>query len=437
MSFNAVRQGYRTAGTKQFNADGLFPLWTGYQTKDKSTNKYYFDNSTAYPLTAVATGTTTEQTDNKPVQGDLYGTLFNPDSNFNNKPMVDSNRNYRRITAASPNDGAKMTVSADLSKVRWAVLVAKSPDTSVAAKLKIRSSASNESVCSFTTSSTANTWEVFPFKFREDGSTGVTFTEIPVFTGITEIEITVDTTDSIDAYMLYFVYDYKEIIGAKLDLPFFCLTEAAVEDNLETSNIVCNQLTAAKTGTSREITATLTTNKKTYSNFAYGLGTVMANTQQYVPEPYSNETFNTKTVASNTITVASGLKIAGVFIDGIPCVDVTEYSSTAADIPAYSYAYSSTTMTFNPVHNGKVVTILIDNQKYIDSVDITGLELGYVGYLRLPRRTLSGTWTYLLAGNAQVMLNTETFNDDGDTIPVQFSIYPSASNGKFAIIAEG
>lgn len=421
-----------TAGTKQFANP---PVFKAYQVKDNLIPyKLYWDDSSAYPLTDIATGTHATVSSRRPLAGDLYETLFDPANTSSDVPLVGQKRDYARITAGAIDDGAKISVGNwDLSNRNWFVLVVKSTGTSIAGKLKIRSSAGNESVCSFTTNSTADTWEAKVFDFRTDGATNVAFTGTPVFTGITEIEVTVDTADSVDVAMTYATVTRQEIIGSELTIVHPCISEAGIEDSVDVGDLLCRQLAEASTVTGRTTTVTLGTKKKDIADQAIALGDVLSKEQVYVPELYYDATLNSTAIATGTITVTAGLKIAHIYIDGVGYLQAFD---SATDVPEGAYHYSGTTITVNAIYNGKVPRIYIYNQKNLLVRKARGLELGYVGYLDIPRKTENGSYEYWKSSKAQVRMTAESFNDDFDQINFEYKLFANASGAFYTVANE-
>jgi hypothetical protein len=419
-----------SAGTKQFNE---YPIYfAGYQVKDDTlTNKLYTEGSSAYSATAVATGTTTIQTSRKPLAGDLYNTVFNPADTSVNVPLVAKGKDYTRITGTSINDGAKWTVSWDLSADNIFTIVLKSAGTSVAGKLKIRSSASNESVCAFTTSSTANTWERKSFDFKTNGATGVTFTGTPVFTAITEIEVTLDAiTTSVDVAMIYGAGNTLQLIGNRLDYAHPCISEMAFENALEKADLLCGQQVVESTGTSRAISVKIGAKKKDIEAEAIAMGNVIKYKSGYFLELINDTNVGNKAVTAGAITLASGLNIARVYIEGVGNL---KKADSATSITEGGYFYTGTTLTISTIHNGKVPTIYIFNLKSVLTTQIKDLELGYVGWLQIPRKLLNGKYQYVTCKKAQVMLEPETMAEDYDQMNFMYNIYPSG--GTYAEIA--
>lgn len=430
MSLVITRPTITTAGSKQFNSE-LITVFTGYQVKDTLiTQKLYTNNSSAYPATAVATGTFAVQSTNFPLAGDLYNTIYNPSNTSLQTPLVGVRNDYTRVTAASANDGIKYSVSWNMTLSNFAVIVVKSTGTSVAGKVKFRSSASNESVCSFTTSATANTWEKKIFEVKRDTSPGVALTGTPVFSSITELEITLDATGSADVAMIYGVNNYSQIIGEKVVIPHRCTTEAEFENTLEAADLLCGQQVEQKTGNGRNVQFTLGSKKKDIESQGIAMGDIVRLKSGYFLELLNDENVGAKTVAAGTITLPAGLKVANVYIEGVG--NLKEYH-TATGIPEGAYHYTSTTLTLNTLYNSTTPVIYIWNQSNKITREIRNLELGYVGFLQVPRKTESGKYEYITSKKAQVMLNAEGYNDDFDQVNFMYSVYPQ--NGVYAEIA--
>jgi len=419
-----------TAGTKQF---GDLPIiFSGYQVKDTLiNNKLYADNSSAFPSTVVGTATLNLRTSNSPLAGNLFETLFNPGNTSALRPLVGQKRDYLNINATAINGGAKWAVSWNMSFDNWTALVIKSTGTSIAGKLKFRSSVGNESVCAFTTSSVANTWtNISRSEFKINGATGVTFTGTPVFSNITEVEITLDAVSQIDVAMIYGVNNYSQIIGEVVGYIHTCVSEANFENNLEMSELLCNQLVEQKTGSGRAVSITVGSKKKDIEAQAIGLGDIIKMKQGYFLDIINDDTVGKRAVTAGAITLIAGLNIALVEIDG---VGVLKPFHSATAVPENAYFYTGTTFTTNPLYNGRVVRIYIWNLTNKATREIKRLEMGFVGFLQMPRRTESGKYEYITTRKAQVTLQTEGFNDDFDQVNFMYDIYPQ--NGTYVEIA--
>lgn len=420
-----------SAGTKQFS--DLVSIFTGYQVKDTTLeNKLYTEGSSAYPATVVGTATATIITSRKPLSGDLYETVFNPADTSANIPLVGQSKNYTNINATAINGGAKWTVAWNMTSDNWFSIVVKSTGTSVAGKLKIRSSASNESVCTFTTSATANTWERKTFNFKTNGATGVTFTGTPVFTAITEIEVTLDAVSQADVALVYGANNLSQLIGAKISIAHPCVSEFAMENTLETVDFICGQQAIGSTGTSRAFTIKIASLKKDIESQSLGMGDVLKVKSNYVQELVNDTNIGNRAFSAGALTIATGQIIARIYVDG---VGMLKEADSATTVPEGAYHYNSGTgvITVNVLYNGKVPTIYIWNNKSLLTSQVKNLELGYVGYLSIPRKLESGKYQYNIFRKAQVMMEAETMADDGDKLNFMYKVYPI--NGLYADIS--
>jgi hypothetical protein len=419
-----------TAGTKQFGGDKPI-TFTGYQVKDTLlNNKLYTDNSTAYPATVVGTATITTVSSRFPLSGDLFETVFNPGDAISQVPLVGQQRDYININATATNGGCKFSVAWDMSQDNWFAVVNKSSSTSVAGKVKVRSSASQESVLSFTTSATAQTWKVDLYDFKTNGASGVTFTGTPVFTGITEIEITLDAISTADIALVYGANNYSQIIGSKIAYKHACVSEADLQMTMEISDLLCNQQVEQRTGSGRNVQFTIGSKKKDLEAQAFAMGDVLRRKLGYFIELLNDQNVGGKAVAAGTITLPASQNIALVEIDGVGTLK--PYHS-ATNVPVGAYHYTGTTLTVNTLYNGKIPTIYIWNRVSKLTRQVRNLELGYVGFLQVPRKTESGKYEYVTSTKAQVSLEAEGFNDDFDQVNFLYSVYPK--NGVYVEIA--
>lgn len=432
MSYIPTTVSQTSGGTKQF---GEYPIiFKFYQTKDSIVNnKLYTDGSSAYPATAVGTGSVSTVESRLPLAGDLYETVYNPANSSNQVPVVGKQRNYTRVNCGgTANGGAKWNVNWDLSAENWFAIAVKATATSIAGKVKVRSSASNEYSLAFTTSATANTWETKYFDFKTSGSTGVTITGSPVPTTITEIEVTLDVlSTSCDVALVYGTSIPQQIIGQAITFMMPCVSEFAFENTLETADLLCNQQVKQSLSTGRTISVKVGTKSKDVIAQAYALGDVPKRKAGRFLELYNSTNVGNRAISAGAVTVGSGLDFASIYIDGVGTLHPV---NSATNVPEGGYHYTGSTLTFNTVHNGKTPTIYIFNTITKVTRTIQNLELGYVGYLQIPRRFENGKIEYITVPKAQVMLDTEGFNDDGDQINFMFKVYPK-SDGVYAEIA--
>lgn len=432
MSFIPTTVTQTSGGTKQF---AEYPIiFKFYQVKDSIiSNKLYTDGSSAYPATAVGTGSFSTVESRLPLAGDLYETVYNPANSVSQVPVVGRQRNYTRVNCGGTvNGGAKWTVTWNLTSENWFAIAVKAPTSSVAGKLKIRSTASNEYVLAFTTSATANTWETKYFDFKTSGSTGVTITGVPVPATITEVEVTLDViSTSCDVAFLYATNIPQQIIGQTVTFTMPCVSEFAFENTLETADLICNQQVEQSLSTGRTISIKVGTKAKDVIAQSYALGDVPLRQTGRFLELYNSNTIGNRSISAGVMTIGSGLDLASVFIDGVGTLHPV---NSATNVPEGGYHYTGSTLTFNTIHNGKVPVIHIFNTISKLTRSIKNLELGYVGFLQVPRRFENGKIEYITVPKAQVMLDAEGFNDDGDQVNFMFKVYPTAS-GVYAEIA--
>jgi len=418
-----------TAGTKQFN--DLPIVFSGYQVKDSLiSNKIYTDNSSAYPATAIATGSASTISTNFPLAGDLFATIYNPGNTIANVPLVGRQRDYTRVTAGAIADGVKWAVSWDMTLDNWFVVVVKSGGTSVAGKLTVRSTAGNESVCAFTTSSVANTWESKIFNFKTAGATGVTITGAPAFAAITEIEVTLDAASNADVAMAYAVNNYSQIIGSRIAYRHACVSEANFQNTLEMADLLCGQQVEQKTGSGRTIEITVGSKKKDIEAQAIGIGDIVRRKNGYFLEVLNDENVGQKAVTAGVITIPAGLNVALVEIEG---AGVLKPYHEATAVPEGAYHYDTTTITTNALYNGKVLRVWIWNRVSKVTRQVKNLEMGFLGFLQMPRKTESDKYEYITTTKTQVSLQPEGFNDDFDQVNFMYSVYPQ--NGTYVEIA--
>lgn len=420
------------AGTKQW-VD--YPIvFKHYQYKDTFISELlYLEGSAAYPATVVGTATTSIITSNFPVSGE---TIYHPSHTAStvdgftvNSPLVGRRSNYTRINATAINGGSKWTVSWDMSNDNWLVVVHKSSTTSVAGKVKVRSSVSNESVGAFTTSATANTWTASIFNFKTSGATGVTITGTPVYTGITEVEITLDAISVCDIAAVYAVNNLDQVIGRIIGYSHTCVSEVAFENTLETANLLCGQQVERVTGSGRTMSMTISSKKFDMLTEASAMGTSLEQKTIYYEDVINSDVIGKKTITAGTVTLLGSQNLSSVYVDGVQFSRVT--SATAIPLNAYHYNSSTGVFTFNTQYNGRTPIVRIWNTASRTTRSIRNLEMGYLGYLQAPRRAEeSGVIDYITCEKAQNMFDSEALNDDFDQLNIKYNIYPS--NGVYA-----
>ena len=431
MSLVLTTQPVTSAGTKQF---GELPIvFTGYQVKDSLIDyKIYTNNSSANLVVPQGAGATVQVINTDfPPNGDLFTTLYNPSITNPILPLVGVKKDYVRIARSSAAGGAKIAVQWDLSLQNWFVLIAKSTAASVAGKLIIRSSSGNQAECSFTTPTTANTWARFIFNFKTNGAPGVSFTGTPNFSNITELEISLDAANtSVDVAMLYAVNNYSQIIGNKIVYKHSCISEFAFDNTLDFADLLCNQQVSQRTGTSRKIEITIGAKRKDIEAQAIALGDIIRLKTGYFLELINDDNVGQRVITNGSITLPSNLNIALVEIDGVGVLK--EYHQNTG-IPEGAYHYSGSTLTVNSIYNGKIPRIYIWSKENKPTRTISNLDLGFLGFMQIPRRMENGKFEYITAPKAQVSLDNEAFNEDFDQVNFKYTILPH--NGRYVEIA--
>jgi len=411
---------YTTAGTKQFET----LAFKHYQYKDTViVNKVYWDDSSNFPISNIATGTNAQESVNLPVSGEI---VYSPTTSA---PLVGQARNVTKISATAADDGAELTVAWDMTNDDYFVIVLKSSGTSTAGVVNIKDSTGTAySTCSFTTSATANTWEKFVFDFKNDSASNVAITGTPDYTDITDIEITLDTlsTDATVA-MTYSVNNLNQVIGTAITLDYTtCPSASTLTQNFETTDLVCKQLTKRKIATGRAPTLELTNKTEDLLRSAAVNGSAVKRDSQYVFEKIYGTEFNSSAIAAGAISLGTGLVIGLVKIGErtlSPVPDATLVSATS-----YHYATSTGTMTFATSNNGETPTVWAENSVTLDNFDVAGLELGYIGRMYITRVSEQGTKIYNTAYKAQLTIGDESGADDGDEITTSFAFLPDSEN---------
>lgn len=396
-----------------------------YQCLDDGiTNKLYFDGSYFDSLGAnVGTGSETTQTTNRPVDGNLYDNLYYYDNTEAQRPLVGQSLNYKRIACGGTENGGRVySYLANLSNANWAVIVVKSTGTGVAGKFKIRSSSGNKSVCAFTTSATANTWERKIFDFKNNGTPGVTFTGSPVFTAITQLEITLDAiSTSVDVAMVYFANNYLEIIGNELKIRQTCISEYAIERTLDTAFLTCKQQEERGTGTGKSVMFNVGTKKQNITVEGMALGDIVQGRTVYTTEVINSANVGNRAITAGVIALTPNLNIDTVFIGD---QQLASYH-TATGVPLNGFHYNSTSgdLTVNTAYNNKVPTIKVNSAINLPSIQDKGLKLGYVGAFRAKITVNENKYKLYTAKKAQIMFNDIAVNEDYDQENYSYKVY--------------
>lgn len=420
---------YVTAGTSQYGY--IPPIWTGYQTQEVFLPvKIYLNNSASTPITTVGTGTFNIDNANGPIVADKFNTLYSPDNSDFDVPLVGSNKSYCSITAAAANDGIKIPVNLDLSKQNWMVIVDRSNTASLAGKAKVRSTTGNESIISFTTSATPKKWlgggtEVaHTFLFRDETQSNVSFLGTPDFSDITEIEITLDAPGTMDVAMVYFTEDASQFIGATNEVHFECLSDVAKERNMETSELMCNQLAEMVIGTAKTKSYSFTIKKQNLQVLGLSSGSVAKTINTNVYTTYTSPEVLPQTITSGTITLPNAnVVIASISVEiAKQNTTLKRFGGAAADTPSLMYHRDGATLTFNAEYNGKVPTIMIYDKQDVVGYEDKGLETGPVGYLVLTQQTQSGGLVQDHAPKAQISLDSTNSADDGDEVVIKLTV---------------
>jgi hypothetical protein len=412
-----------SAGTKSI----LNVAWDAYQTSDRDIDtKLYTDGSSLYTAisTAVSAGTETFKSVDGPVVGDAYDTTYYYTDTEVQRPLVGQQRNTVVITAPAINAGRLYDTNFNLANKNHFVLVVKSSGTSVAGKVKIRSTASNESVCAFTTSATANTWERKIFDFKVSGSTGVTFTGTPNFAVVCDVEITLDVASNVEVALLYFVDSYEQIIGNVLKTRINCVSEYGIERSVDQADLICRQQVERSTISKKSLEIKVSTKKQDLATKGLGMGTQVINRTAYIIETVNSTNVGAKTISAGAITLNVGADldiIDMVLIDGNRLISYD--SATNVPVNGYHYNTSSGVWTFNTLRNGKIPTITVNNALSLPSVQDKELYDGYTGPLRLELSVNDVKVKQYLAKKAKLTFSDTAINEDFDQENYSFKVY--------------
>lgn len=421
-----------SAGSKQvLNFD-----FDGYQVKDTLiSNKLYLDGS-SYENglgTAVGTATTSIEYTNTPLAGELFGTVYDVTDTEANRPLVGLKKDVRKITTTVVDTGRIYTVNWNMSLDSWFVFVVKSTGTSVAGKIKIRRSSGNEVVCPFTTSATANTWTRAIFDFKNITPTGNP--GLNNWTDITEVEITLDAANNITGAMFYAVPDYSMIIGNRVMIRTRCINEFAITNTIETANLMCKQEVEQTTATGRTFEITSGAKKKDVESNAIALGDLLTREVNQMIDIVNSNEFGKRAFTTDSgqasITLPIGLNLHSVYANETNLKPF--HSATAVPTGAYFYDSATGKLTVNIGYVNKIPTVEINNAATLPTYSVKGLELGFVGKLRIQRKLENGKRQLWTQNKVQVVLDSEGMNEDFDQDNFKYMVYKDG-NGRYSTV---
>jgi hypothetical protein len=416
---NKWNKPYTTAGTKQY----AVLEFMHYQYKDNSNiipNKVYWDNNTIYPVTAVATGTFSAQTTGKPASGEV---VYTPSATA---PLIGQDRSYVKITAAAANDGAEVTgIAQDFSNVTYFVAVVKSTTASKAGKIKITDSTGTAyATCSFTTSASTDTWSSVAFDLKSGNDTSVVVTGSIDWTDIQDITVTLDAAGDVSVAMTYGINSLNQMIGQVLTYDYItCPSSAIISDNMETTDLICKQLTKRKIATKTAPQLELKHKATSLAQMGVSIGTVAKNSSVYTLEEIYSSTLGKPAITAGTVSVPTSItRLGSVMVGGRALVSAPR--AMLVDANSYYFDSATGTVTFDSSYNGSVPTIYAESAKNLDNVDKIGLELGYVGRFYITRNAEDGRKIHNLVYKAQIMSGETSPADDGDEMTTTFAFLP-------------
>jgi len=415
-------QNYTTAGTKQFKTLSF----VHYQYKgglNLIPSQVYFDNNTLAPVTAVGTGTVTQVSTGRPLSGE---TVYSPVSNA---PLVGEDRQYSKVVAVAADDGMQVAVKWDMSNDNYLTIVVKSSTASTSGKVRVTDSTGTAySECTFTTGTAVNTWETFVFAFKDNTKANVTHTGSPDFSAIEKIQITVDTLgEDLSTAMIYGMNNQNLRIGQTVVIDFLtCPSGATLSDNLETTDLMCRQLTKRKIASGRAPTLELTHKATNLAQMGVSIGTQPKNTSAYRIQEIYSATQSSTAITGGIVNLSTGLILGKVAIGGQVKSPITD--TILLDTNHYHYNSTTGVMTFDSSFNGQVPTIEAQVASNLDNLDVAGLELGYIGRMYVTRTTDAGREIYNTAYKAQISTGDTSGADDGDEITTNLSFLPDDSN---------
>lgn len=437
---------YRGGGTKQYGQNYEFISHYAYSQFAKEIERsYFFDDSISQ--TNVGSPTVTPFTDGSGPRGiDIDNNVLSI-AELNNEVLrpktTVAGLKYKKYTATVAGDGVKLTIPAtDLSQFTHVVLVSKSDTASCAGLLTIRSSAGNESDCSTVQSATVDTWvggsnsgEALIFPFRDSSDPSVTFTGTPDFTGITEIEATVDTaTEDVSPYQVYFVKSIEQAIGQIIVDEFSCISSIGRTISNEYEAVLCGQKEIGQEATTSDRGLEVGSQRIDYSSMAKASGSILATRTTSMPEVTISPDKNPQVTATNTFTLPTSDPVIGnvyLYKDSSRVELLRNNRSSAATITNSEYHQNGTTVTV-PAAYGTGWSVRVSQAREITGMTYVDRALvrGMIGPAYVPKTGSNGKKTRELYPKAERFISG--YDDSGNIASVTYSMKFYPVNGEFS-----
>lgn len=224
-------------------------------------------------------------------------------------------------------------------------------------------------------------------------------------------------------------------IGSVITLKLKCLAKVEYERNLETANVMCQDIEENATATADGMTYTITVNSYSLKMLAMTEGTMVGTKKVFVPKTLNGNggTFNNATTATtvNSISVCElvlGVNYSKNFFNGISFGDdviTTRVESiNAIDLDNYFFDTATGKMYFHPSYAGKTPIISYNVLQLVNYYDTKALELSYLMYMYLARVDESGQRFDTEIKKAQIVTAKMTAEDANDALELTIKVYP-------------
>ena len=362
----------------------FYPVFNGFQNEEDNVDTVLYTND-LNTSAAIVTGTISALSTGAPTPARKYNNVFAYGYTTGVRPLARRTTGYKRITATGVGSGRNFTgfkVSATLGD---SVGIVMKVGATATVTVIVRTSSGNEE--SFTITGVTTSWDLYTVEL----GTG-TITGTPVYSNITEIQITSSIATTVDVYTIAFANNASAFIGQQITIGFDCIDSQEMETIRELADVMCYNYVERKTPTKTGMTLKLTTNNTNYLLNAAGIGEVIKRGLTNVIKTLNSETEGAKDdVTAGVITLATGL-VATRFRH-VRIGDITlQRVDRVGDIGQYGYHYNSTTgaLTVSTDYNGQFPLVT-----YMDSVigeyyELRNLKSGVVGNLSFGVDTADG-----------------------------------------------
>lgn len=224
-------------------------------------------------------------------------------------------------------------------------------------------------------------------------------------------------------------------IGSVITLKLKCLASVEYERNLETANVICQDIEENTRAIADGMTYTLTVNSYSLKMLALTEGTMVGTKKVYVPKTLNGNggTFNNATVSDtiNSVSAASltlGLSYSANFFNGISFGDdviaTRVESPSVLDLDNYYFDTTTGKMYFHPSYAGKIPVISYNVLQLVNYYDTKALQLSYLMYMYLARVDENGQRFDTEIRKAQIISAKMNAEDANDALELTIKVYP-------------